>query len=213
MKKPIFAAILFCLTALAFGDIFDHPLTDESKSVFQKISQSIASHKVQKGDFTQTKFISKLKRELSSSGSCIISREDGIMWQTKKPFPSTMIVSASSVVQISSSGKKSVLQAEGNATFESFAKVIGSVFQGGEELSEKNFDIFFEGSEKAWSVGLIPREKSIRTIADRFLLQGGEALTSVTMHEKNGDFIRYEFANLSFPATLTDDEKAFFEKQ
>jgi hypothetical protein len=59
-------------------------------------------------------------------------------------------------------------------------------------------------------MGLVPKEKAVRTVAEKFVLQGGQALDSVTMHEKSGDFVRYEFANVAFPATLTDDEKAFF---
>ncbi|MBQ7158685.1 MAG: outer membrane lipoprotein carrier protein LolA [Treponema sp.] len=205
-------AFIFCIVSFAFADVFDHPLTKESKPLFQSVSQTIAAHEAQKGDFIQTKHISKLNRNLASSGTYLLSKNNGIVWQTKKPFPSTMIVSATSVVQIAASGKKSVLQAGSNATFESFAKVISSVFQGGEDLSEKNFDIFFEGTEKSWTVGLVPKDKAIHAVAERFVLQGGSALNSVTMHEKSGDFVRYEFANVAFPATLTDDEKAFFAK-
>jgi len=213
MMKSIFAAFFFCILAPAFTEVFDHPLTRERQPTFQKVSRAIAAHDIQKGSFTQTKHISRLQRNLTSSGFYVISKNDGIMWQTKKPFPSTMIVSASSIVQISASGKKNLLQTAGNATFESFAKVIASVFQGGNELSEKNFDLYFEGREGSWSLGLIPKDKAIRAVAEKFVLEGGDFLQSVTMHEKNGDFVRYDFAGVTFPVRLTDDEKAIFERQ
>ena len=144
MMKTIFAAFLFCIAALAFGQVFDHPLSKENQPTFQKVRQTIAAHNLQKGDFSQIKHIGKFNRNLTSSGAFVISKDDGIMWQTKKPFPSTMIVTKSSVVQITASGKKSLLQAGSNATFESFAKIISSVFQGGDDLNEKNFDLYFE---------------------------------------------------------------------
>lgn len=214
MKRVILYIFLllysFISAVSATADVFDHPLCTETQSVFVAASSAMSAHPIQNGMFTQTKHIAKLNRNLVSSGSYFISKDSGIVWQTKKPFPSTLVVSADKVTQIAASGKKSVLQAGSNATFESFAKVIRSVFQGGDDLSENNFDVFFEGDASAWTMGLVPKEKAVRAVAERFVLQGGAALDSVTMHEKSGDFVRYEFANVAFPATLTDDEKAFF---
>lgn len=210
MKHLILALLFICAASFVSADVFDHPLNTDTLSSFVAVRTAIAAHAFQKGSFLQTKHIAKLNRNLVSSGEYLISKADGIVWQTKKPFPSTMIVSTHAVVQIAASGKKTVLQAGNNATFESFAKVISSVFQGGSALSETNFALYFEGDEKNWKVGLVPKESAIRAVAEKFVLQGSSAMNSVTMHEKNGDFVRYEFANVVFPDTLTDDEKTFF---
>lgn len=215
MKRCGFCTIVWCVFLLIplCADVFDHPLSAATQQDFSAVCAQIAAHENQKGDFTQTKYLSKLNRSLVSSGTYLIARQDGIVWRTQKPFPSTMTVTKSAVIQTAASGKKSVLVAGSNPTFESFATIISSVFAGGEDLSAHNFDLFFDGTATDWTIGLVPKDATIRAVAQHFILQGGTTLRSVTMYEPTGDFVRYEFANQSFPATLTADEKNLFESK
>ncbi|MBD5426721.1 MAG: outer membrane lipoprotein carrier protein LolA [Treponema sp.] len=213
--KRLLAALALCLGAYlsAPADVFDHPLTAATQDEFSAVCAVLSAHAIQKGDFTQTKHIAKLNRDLVSSGTYLISRDDGIVWQTKKPFPSTLTVTSAAVMQTTASGKKSVLIAGSNPTFESFSTIISSVFVGGDRLNAQHFDIYFSPSADGWTIALVPKDAAIRAVAQQFVLCGAAMLQSVTMHEPGGDFVRYEFANQSFPATLTDDEKALFAAQ
>ena len=210
MKRFFLTTIFLCSLLAASADVFDHPLSPASEKTFSAVCATLSAHDIQKGDFTQTKYVSKLNRNLVSSGAYLIARQDGMVWQTKKPFPSTMTVTKSAVIQTAASGKKSVLVSGSNPTFESFSAIISSVFAGGDGLNAQNFAIYFEGTETDWTAGLVPQDSAVRAVAKQFVLQGGTSLRTVTMYEPSGDFVRYEFANQSFPATLTADEKALF---
>ncbi len=195
------------------ADVLDFPLTAATQDDFSAVCAVLSAHAIQKGDFTQTKHIAKLNRDLVSSGAYLISRDDGIVWQTKKPFPSTLTVTPAAVMQTTAGGKKSVLIAGSNPTFESFSTIISSVFVGGDRLNAQHFDIFFSPSPDGWTIALVPKDDAVRAVAQQFVLSGKTTLQCVTMHEPGGNFVRYEFANQSFPATLTDDEKALFAAQ
>ena len=209
--QALVVAAFLCAGALAGADVFDRPLTAETAPIFAQVRSSLAAHAVQKGDFTQTKHIARLNRDLASSGAYLISRDDGIVWQTKKPYPSTMTVTRRAVIQTAASGKKTVLQAGGSQAFESFAAVISSVFQGGDALNADNFDIYFEGSAERWTAGVVPKDSALRSVASRFVLQGADGvLSSVTMHESGGDSVRYDLSATSYADALTAEELALF---
>ena len=210
MRRLLAAAALLLAVCSAPADVFDVPLTAATRDDFSAVCATLSAHPVQKGDFTQTKHIAKLNRALVSSGAYLISRDDGIVWQTKKPFPSVLTVTPSAITQTAASGKTSILVAGSNPTFESFSGIIRSVFAGGDGLNERQFDIFFSCSAAGWTLGLVPKDDAVRAVAQRFVLTGETALQSVIMHEPGGDFVRYEFANQTFLAALTDDEKALF---
>lgn len=210
----VFAAVLFVSVLVsAAADVFSSPLTAETAPAFDSVRRALCAHEVQKGDFIQTKTIARLKRDLVSSGTYLISREDGIVWNTQKPYPSTMTVTKRAVIQTAASGKKTVLQSGSNATFESLSAVISSVFQGGEALSADNFDIYFAESDSGWTAGLVPKDSTISAVAASFELFGASgALKSVIMHEPAGDSVRYDFVSASYASSLTEAEKALFSE-
>ena len=78
-------------SALAAGsasDVFKKPLTEASKPALQQSLSVLTASPLTMGDFKQTRTIKKMNREFVSTGSFAIDREAGIVWDTKKPFPS-----------------------------------------------------------------------------------------------------------------------------
>ena len=65
-------------------------------------------------------------------------------------------------------------------------------------------------------MGLVPSETAIRSFAARIIMSGealpGAALIrTVTLHEQNGDSIRYALSGHTFPAALSAAERALFD--
>ena len=95
MKLNKIFAMSVLLLALCSAGIF--------ASSFEDVCQRLSVHPVTKGDFTQIKGVksSRGTRELKSYGSFILCPE-GILWDTSKPFPSKMVITATKIVQTSS---------------------------------------------------------------------------------------------------------------
>ena len=207
LKKRIRLAAFFFLFPAVLA--FSHE--NDQSVAFERVCDSISSHKITKGDFRQIKLIKRIKREMASSGIFIISAGDGILWQTQKPYFSSMAMTESAIIQTNADGKKSVMSADGNATFEQFAKVLSSVFNGNPRGLAENFDVEFIGTADNWNINLIPKNSSVRGVISEIEMVGHVSIELMTIHEPNGDYIRYEFLNHVYPDSLTDSEKALFE--
>lgn len=205
------------LFTLAFASLFiSSALFAESaasNAEFKKVCQSISSHKITKGSFSQTKMIKKIKREIKSSGVFIVSIDDGVLWNTQKPFASSMAISSKGIVQTAANGKKTVTSASSNATFEQVSSLMTSLFNGDINMLDKNFDMEFIGDSNNWNVNLTPKDASIKAFISTIEMAGKTTINSMVLNEASGDFTKYEFSNQTFPSALTKDEKAAFSDQ
>jgi len=103
MRNFLSVFLIFFLVVPFFGQEFDSQKDEEE---FAKVCEAISSKKITKGDFRQLKFIQRLKREMASTGIFVISADDGILWQTQKPYFSTMAMTKSAIIQTNAKGKK-----------------------------------------------------------------------------------------------------------
>lgn len=212
MRKFLSIFLIFFLVVPIFSQAADSESQKDEDGLAQ-VCEAISSRKITKGDFRQLKFIYRLKREMVSSGIFVISSADGILWQTQKPYSSTMAMTKSAIIQTNSKGKKSVISAESNATFDQFSKVLSSVFSGNPESLTQNFDVEFIGTTDNWSINLIPKNTSVRKVVSEIEMVGKISIDLMTIHEPNGDYIRYDFITHVYPDALTDEEKALFSEK
>ena len=222
LRKTVFAIIVFFVAAVfAQADVYDYPLKAETKAAFEKTSNQFANFPFIKGSFEQEKYLNRLNRSLLSSGNFIIATDLGMVWDTLKPFPSTLVLGENYLVQSRPGGQKTVLSAEGNETFISMAEVISAVFSGNTKKLLENFEVFYsengtaagvasKGNISSWEIGLIPKDKTINSFAVKITMKGDSAIRSILINEQNGDSITYNLSNHSYPKELTLNEKSFF---
>jgi outer membrane lipoprotein-sorting protein len=191
-------------------DVFRFPLGTETLARYGEVSRTLAEHPVVTGTFTQTRTLSRVNRTMVSSGEFIIAAGTGMVWDTRAPFPSVMAVGRDYIVQSTPRGTRTRLEARGNETFLSLADTISAVFTGDAHRLQEDFDNYFTESAGSWFLGLIPREKTVRTFAAQITMSGDSVIRSITLREQNGDTVRYELSGHRFPESLTPDEKALF---
>ena len=199
--------------------VFDHPLSAGTIPRYTALCAELAAHPYIAGTFEQTKTIGRLNRSLTSKGNFIIAADWGMVWDTVSPFPSTMAAGRDFMVQSTPGGGKTKLEAGGNETFISIAATLSAVFTGNAAKLRQDFDNFFMESgpagETMWTIGLIPRDRSIRSFAERIVLSGaagkaGALINSIVISEQNGNSVTYRLSGHRFPAGLNDYEKALF---
>ena len=209
IKRTVFSFLMICL--LAFS------LSAEGLTL-EGVCKSLASHPNTTGSFTQTKTLQTNGRKLTSTGKFIFCPL-GILWQTEKPFPSSLILTEDAMIQIAANGKKSVMSGKDNQIFANISATLSSVFSGNAEELKKNFNCKFEeGADGGWKVYLTPKDSTIASVMKALLLSGswdsgstgGAVLTSLEMTEMSDNTILYEFANQKYPKELSADEKQNF---
>jgi len=209
--NKLFLCLFFVLSPVwAQEDVFRHPLTPQTMVTFNAASANLAQNPIIKGNFVQERYMSRLNRSLISSGNFIIAAEQGMVWETLRPFPSTMILGNDFIIQSRPDGRKSVLGAQGNETFTQLSGVISSIFSGQSQRLLENFEVYFLGSVSNWNMGLLPRSSVVASFVMKITMSGDSAIRSIRIFEQNGDVITYTLSNHSYPAALNDHEAAFF---
>ncbi len=161
----------------------------------QKICSGLAKNPVTTGDFVQIKTINANGRQLKSSGNFIISPY-GIMWKTLKPFPSSLVVTESAMIQTAANGKQSVMNGADNQIFQNIASTLRSVFAGDSAELNKHFTVEFgdeglgegknplqggqnategaiaAGGEPVWTIILTPKDATIASVMKSLVLSG-----------------------------------------
>jgi outer membrane lipoprotein-sorting protein len=179
------------------------------------VCDKLAKHPITKGDFVQTKTINATKRSLKSTGEFIFSL-DGIMWKTLKPFPSSMIVTTKSVIQVAADGSKTVIDVSDNQVFGSIATTLVAVFSNDVNQLKANFNTTFKDKgNDSWELILDPKDSTIASVMQSLTLGGRNYATEasidyIVMTEASGNTIKYEFINQTYPEELTQDEKNNF---
>lgn len=204
MKKILIAVLtsIFLCSALT------------AETTFKSVCYKLAEHPNMTGKFTQVKTISKLNRSLNSSGTFIFSL-DGIMWKTEKPFPSTLAVGMTSVVQTMANGKQTVIDASTNQIFTSISSTLSAMFRGDEVKLSENFNVNFSINGSSWTAVLSPKDKAVSSILSSIEVGGNykesfAEMNKIVMTEATKDTITYSFTEQKYPKELTADEKAYF---
>jgi len=210
-SKKLFVFLFFAVSAVwAEEDVFRHPLAPQTMIAFNAVSANLAENPVITGNFVQEKYLNRFGRSLMSSGNFIITVEQGMVWETLQPFPSTMVMGRHFILQSRPDGRTSVLSAQGNETFTQMADVISLVFSGQSQELLENFEVYFLGSVSNWTMGLLPRDSLFASFVSKITMSGDSAIRSIRLFEQNGDVITYTLSNHNFPAELNEHEKAFF---
>lgn len=207
MRKLIGLLLVFSASFLLFADAVS------ADSIFSGLTQS----KVVSGDFAMEKTAPKLKRPLKSSGKFIFSQE-GILWKTLRPFPSSTVVTKDSIIQTLPDGSKSVTDGSSNEVFKSVSQTVSSVFSGDRSVLEEYFSISdFSASTNSWSMSLRPKDSTIGSVIKQIEIGGSlggqetdVSLDSIRIVQGESESTLYALSNKEYRQELSDEEKAFF---
>jgi hypothetical protein len=203
-------------------EIFNHPLGPQTMDAFKTACSRLTEHPLIRGNFEQEKTINSLNRTLKSSGNFIIAVGLGLVWDTVKPFPSTLTLGKDYLIQSRSGGQKTVLSAQGNETFLRMAETISAIFSGNSQGLMNNFNIYFSpgvggivdaSADYEWELGLVPRDTSISAFAEKIIMKGSTTIRSIQIYEPSGDSVQYVLTNHNYPVELNANEKALFARR
>lgn len=203
MKRKMMAIVSALFLTAALG-----------AETFESVCGNLAKHPNMTGKFAQEKTISAVNRTLKSSGTFIFSL-DGIMWKTEKPFPSTLAVGMTSVVQTMANGKQTVIDASTNQIFTSISSTLSAMFSGDIHKLNENFNVSYSGSGNEWAAVLTPKDAGVAKILASLKISGTVStdfaeMNKIVMTEASGDTITYSFTEQKYPKELTADEKSCF---
>jgi hypothetical protein len=169
---------------------------------------------VLRGKFEQTRHLQGFHNALVSQGDFVVARDRGVLWETRKPFPSTTVIGKSRVLTRQADGSTEVVLDASHSPAASVVNALMLAMLGGDLDGMSKYFTLNETRlpAGAWRIELLPRKTALAHVFERIVLQGDRYVRSVHMEEKGGDVTDIVFQSmLETPAELDASEARQFE--
>jgi len=207
MKRLFFIILVVVLSLHVSGQT---KLTaEQQKQLVEKIDKAASAMKSMQCDFTQTKSMKLLKKEMKSNGVMYFKQADKLRWQYTSPYDYTFIMNGDKV-RIKSTKSTQDINVQGNKIFRQITNIILNTVTGGGLKSASDFTVEVYQSDKGYFAKLYPKKKEVKQIYNVIEIYFNSSLTmvsSVRMIEKTGDETLVNLNNLK--ANVAINEKMF----
>ncbi|MFZ3387372.1 MULTISPECIES: outer membrane lipoprotein carrier protein LolA [Buttiauxella] len=199
MNKIILMALL-CISFMANAITLDD------------VQRSFASQPVVRAKFQQDRQISGMAQPLHSSGEVLIAKSTGLWWQQQHPFPMTLVLDDSHMVQVMGSQAPQIITADSNPQMFQFNHLLRALFQADRKVLDENFSSAFtdQGNGK-WQLVLTPTTTPLDKLFSTITLEGDKYLNRIALNDLQGDFTEITFSDHRLnPRKLTHEEQQRF---
>ncbi|MDY0923907.1 outer membrane lipoprotein carrier protein LolA [Leclercia sp. CFBP8987] len=183
-----------------------------SAVTLDELQQRFTEQPVVRAHFEQTRTIKDMPQPLRSNGEMLIARDSGLLWDQKAPFPMTLLLDDSRMVQTINGQPPQTITADTNPQMFQFNHLLRALFQADRKVLEENFRIDFKDlGNGRWSLVLTPTTTPLDKIFASMDLGGATYLESIVLNDKQGDRTDIALSRHQLtPASLTDAERQRF---
>lgn len=176
------------------------------------VQQRFAAQNVVRASFQQERQISGMAQPLHSSGEVLIAKSKGLWWQQQHPFPMTLVLDDSHMVQVMGSQAPQIITADSNPQMFQFNHLLRALFQADRKVLDENFTSQFTDQGKGqWQLVLTPTTTPLDKLFSTITLQGEKYLNRIELNDTQGDFTEITFSNhRPEPRKLTHEEQQRF---
>ncbi|WP_454766325.1 outer membrane lipoprotein carrier protein LolA [Cupriavidus campinensis] len=200
------AAALALLAALP-------PLPVHAEDLLASVAARLADAPVIRGRFEQTRRLSGFSNPLVSRGDFVLARGRGVVWQTREPFPSSLLVTPDKLVMRGADGSvQQQMQADAQPAMRVVGESMIAVLRGDLRALSTRFDVTGRLVGKAgWTLTLTPTDAGTRRVFTRIVLAGDKFVRDVRLEEGSGDSTVVRMIDPVAAAKLTPAEEQRFE--
>ena len=182
---------------------------EQQKQIIEKVNKSAMAASSMQCDFSQTKKMKLLSKEMQSKGVMYFKRPNQLRWQYTAPYDYTFILNGDKV-QLKSTKSTKNIDVQGNKMFRQISDIILNSVTGGSLKSSADFSVEVYKSAEGYFARMYPKKKELKQIYQAIEIYFNPSLTlisSVKMIEKTGDVTTVKLTNTKTNIPL--DEKLF----
>jgi len=182
-------------------------------AVAAQARQRMADAAVVRGEFEQRKTIKSFRNPLVSRGSFLVARDRGVIWQTREPFASSLVVTRDRLLSRQSDGTVvGRVSARDEPGLRAINEMLFALMAADLQALAQRFRIEGElvGSDR-WRLVLVPRDAALAQWVTRIELDGDRFVRGVRLHEAQGDVSAIRFSQQAAAAALTREEEQRFD--
>ncbi|MFV3351885.1 outer membrane lipoprotein carrier protein LolA [Aeromonas veronii] len=173
------------------------------------VQQQLTAADARSARFEQERQISGLTQALRSSGELLLVRGKGLWWQQKKPFPLTLTLTPTRMVQ--------QLPGQPAQTLDSpqlleFSNLMLALFDPSEAALDNYFRHKLASEGEEWTLTLEPIRSPLDKVFASLVLKGRHELASLAIHDKQGDVTLIRFVDWQLKTLpLSAEEQSRFD--
>ena len=206
MKQILLFLLLFSCSSLLPVSAQTKLTPEQQKEIIQKIDKSASAMTAMQCQFTQTKSMKLLSREMKSEGVMYFKKPDKLRWQYTSPYDYTFILNGDKV-RIKSTKSTQDINVQGNKMFRQITSIILNSITGDGLKSTSDFGVEMYKSDKGYFAKLYPKKKEVKQIYNVIEIHFDTALTMVNMvkmEEKTGDVTLVRLNNIKTNAPVNE---------
>ena len=158
-------------------------------------------------DFTQTRTLAALSRPLKSSGSLVLARDLGVIWELRRPAALTYVMGPKGLTVVTAQGRKERKSSREAPMVAQMGRIFQSLTQGDWHGLEAFFTVTGQGTAQRWEVTLLPKPPTAAFLKV-VQLSGGRFMERIRLDEATGDRMEIRFEHQRTDAPLTEAEKS-----
>lgn len=167
-----------------------------------KASKNLASLET---NFIQTKLISLLENDVSSSGKLYYKRPNLVRWSYNKPNQITNILRGETLYVLED-GKPKKIDLNSNKLIKNMNVLVTNSIQGN-MFDDSMFDISYFETADNYEVKFLPKDKKMKRFFEAFNVifnKKNYTVKSIILNETGGDSTEIQFENMQLNSTLKD---------
>ncbi|HHQ4763396.1 TPA: outer membrane lipoprotein carrier protein LolA [Aeromonas veronii] len=173
------------------------------------VQQQLTAADARSARFDQERQISGLTQALRSSGELLLVKGKGLWWQQQKPFPLTLTLTPTRMVQ--------QLPGQPAQTLDSpqlleFSNLMLALFDPSEAALDNYFRHKLASEGEEWTLTLEPIRSPLDKVFASLVLKGRHELASLAIHDKQGDVTLIRFVDWQLKTLpLSTEEQSRFD--
>ena len=204
MKRIVIASLAFLFS---LGIIAQTKLNaEQQKQLIEKMDKSASSVKAMHCEFSQTKSMKMLKREMKSQGVMYFKQPDKLRWQYTAPYDYTFLMNGDKV-SMKSTKTTQKIDVQKNKMFRQITSIILNSITGGGLKSAADFTVEVYKDNQTYFARLYPKKKELKQVYEVIEIYFNESLTMVSgvkMKEKTGDVTTVKLNNVKINPAIND---------
>jgi hypothetical protein len=182
-------------------------------AVAAQARQRMADAAVVRGEFEQRKTIKAFRNPLVSRGSFLVSRARGVIWQTREPFASSLVVTHDRLLSRQADGTVvGRVSARDEPGLRVINEMLFALMSADLQALAQRFTIegALVGTDR-WQLVLVPRDAALAQWVTRVEIDGDRSVRGVRLHEAQGDVSAIRFSQHVAAPALTREEELRFD--
>jgi hypothetical protein len=176
-----------------------------------QVRRRLVEAPVLRGEFEQRRTLKGFRNPLLSRGDYLVARARGVVWRTREPFASTLVLTRERALSRQPDGRvDSQMDARELPMLRLVNRMLFALMAADLAVLDEGFIVDGQVGAAGWQLALAPRDASLTQWVSRIELAGEGHVEHVMLLEPQGDATTIRLSRQTAGQTLTADEEARF---